>query len=46
MDDDNEPAPENIPDGTTTESSTINSKWGCNGQCHRKLMECTISNQG
>ena len=38
MDDNNEPAPENIPDGTTTESSNLNGKWGCNGQCHRKIM--------
>ena len=35
---DNEHAPENIPDGTMNKSSHPNSKWGWNGQCHRKLM--------
>ena len=38
VDDDNEPAPENIPDVTTTKSRTPNGKWGWNGQCHWKLM--------
>ena len=38
MENDNDPAPLNIPDGTTTKSSTPNGKWVCNGQCCRKLM--------
>ena len=38
VDDDNDPAPENIPDVTTTRSSTTNGKWGWNGQCHQKLI--------
>ena len=38
VENDNDPAPLNIPDGTTTKSSTPNGKWVCNGQCCRKLM--------
>ena len=38
IDDNNEPTPEHIPDGTMNESSTINVKLGWNGQCHWKLM--------
>ena len=38
VDNDNELAPENIPDGTMSESNTPNGKWGWNGQCHRRLM--------
>ena len=38
VDDNNEPAPENILYGTTIESSTTNCKWVWNGQCHQKLM--------
>ena len=37
VDDDNDPAPENIPYGTTTKSSNPNGKWGWNGQYHQKL---------
>ena len=39
VDNNNEPAPENIPDGTTTKSSNPAGKWVWNGQCHRKLTE-------
>ena len=38
VDNNNEHAPENIPEGTTTESSTPNGKWRWNRQCYRKLI--------
>ena len=38
VDNDKEPAPEDIPDRTTNKSSTPKSKWGWNGKFHRKLM--------
>ena len=35
VDDDNDPAPENIPDLNAPEADTPNGQWGWDGQCHR-----------
>ena len=37
VDDDNDPAPENIPDANKPEADTPNGKWEWGGQCHQKI---------
>ena len=43
-DDDNEPAPENIPQSTDPTSSLLNTEWGHSGFCYRKSL--TMQNNG
>ena len=38
VDDDNEPAPENIPQSTDPISSPLNTEWGHSGFCYRKSL--------
>ena len=44
VDDDNEPAPENIPQSTDPTSSPLNTEWGHSGFCYRKSL--TMPNNG
>ena len=44
VDDDNEPAPENIPQSTDPTSSPLNTEWGHSGFCSRKSL--TMPNNG
>ena len=44
VDDDNEPAPENIPQSTDPTSSLLNTEWGHSGFCNRKSL--TMPNNG
>ena len=44
IDDDNKPAPENIPQSTDPTSSLLNSEWGHSGFCYRKSL--TMPNNG
>ena len=44
VDDDNEPAPENIPQSTDPTSSPLNTEWGHSGFCYRKSL--SMQNSG
>ena len=44
VDNDNEPAPENMPQSTDPTSSLLNTEWGHSGFCYRKSL--TMPNKG